>query len=422
MRVQARCVLEAMRERLAAGASSEIEPDLDLDRLAERVAAGLEQSHGGPLRRVLNATGIFLHTNLGRAPLPHLVAARLPAYLDAYCDLEMDLESGRRGDRNRRVEGLLTALAGAEAAVVANNNAAALVLILAAHAAGCEVIVSRGELVEIGGSFRVPAILEAAGCRLVEVGTTNRTRTEDYAEAIGPDTGALLKVFPSNYRIVGFVDSVPANRLVELGSQHELPVIVDEGSGLLRPHSAPQLAGHTSIRELVAAGCDLVCGSGDKLVGGPQAGLVFGRRAAVDRCRKHPLYRAMRPDRSAFATLEPVLRMHLAGELLPLDRLWVDEEVHRRRLEPLAAELGAELIVSEAFVGGGSAPEQPIAGWVLALEGDDRLAGELRSGDPPVVGYLRNDRLILDLRTVDPADDRDLVAAVQSARTRRGSS
>ncbi len=416
VRVQVRRELDDLRERIGsdAGLAGDALEEL-LKSLPERVASRLADEVGTPLRRVLNATGIFLHTNLGRAPLPREVARHLPARLDAYLDLELDLESGRRGDRNRRAGRLLAALTGAEAGLVVNNNAGALVLILAVLAAGREVVVSRGELVEIGGSFRIPDILAAAGAVLVEVGTTNRTRLADYERAIGERTAALLKVHPSNYRMVGFVESVGPPDLVALGRRKGLPVVVDEGSGLLRPHPAPQLAGHPSLSELAAAGCDLACGSGDKLLGGPQAGLIVGRREPVERCRRHPLYRALRPDRAAFAALEAVLRRHLAGAELPLDRLWADPAAHRERLERVAARVGAEIVAADAYVGGGAAPEAPIVGEALALPGDDGLLRRLRAGEPPVVGYLREGRLLLDLRTVDPEDEEELVAAVRRA-------
>jgi len=282
-------------------------------------------------------------------------------------------------------------------------------------ARGSEVVVSRGELVEIGGSFRIPDILEAAGATLVEVGTTNRTRIADYARVIGPRTALLLKVHPSNYRVSGFVESVEVPALVELGRERDLPVLMDEGSGLLRPHPAPQLAGHPSFQELLASGCDLVCGSGDKLLGGPQAGLLAGKRDLVDRCRRHPLYRALRPDRTVFAALEGVLRLHLAGESIPLDRLWLEPALQRSRLDRVAERLGAEVVPAEAFVGGGAAPERPIAGEALALRGDSTLLERLRGGNPPVVAYIREGILVLDLRTVDPQDDEDLIRAVLTA-------
>ena len=421
VRVQARRVVDDLRERLAADPPpppAEIESAVAA--LPATIAAETEALLGGPLRRVVNATGVFLHTNLGRAPLPRSVAEALPALLDAYCDLEFDLETGKRGQRNRRAERLLGALTGAQAAVVVNNNAAALVLALSALASGREVVISRGELVEIGGSFRIPEILATAGARLVEVGATNRTRLADYEKALGPETALLLKVFPSNFRQTGFVASVEPKSLVELGKKAGVPVLVDEGSGLLRPHGAPQLAGHPSLAELVEAGCDLACGSGDKLLGGPQAGILVGRADLLEHCRRHPLYRALRPDRMALAALEGVLRLHLAGAALPLDRLWPDAAAHRARLTRAAAALKAEIVPAEAFVGGGSAPEVPIPGEALALPGDDALLARLRRGDPPVIGYLNQGRLLLDLRTVAPEDDDALLAAVRDALAASG--
>jgi L-seryl-tRNA(Ser) seleniumtransferase len=423
VKVQARRILAALRERLAAapedGAALAAEI-AEIARLPERLAAELRAALGGELRRVLNATGVFVHTNLGRAPLPRAVAASLPPLLDAYCDLEIDLTTGRRGQRNGRVERLLTAATGAAAALAVNNNAAALLLCLAALARDREVVVSRGELVEIGGSFRIPEILTAAGARLVEVGTTNRTRLADYEGAVGPATALLLKVFPSNFRLSGFVAAVTPRELVELGKRVEVPVLVDEGSGVLlprTPRTPPQLAEHPSLAELMELGCDLACGSGDKLLGGPQAGLLLGRRDLLARCRRHPFYRALRPDRTALAALEAVLRLHLAGAALPLDRMWPDPAAHRERLERAAAALagGSEIVSADAFLGGGSAPEEPIPGEALALPGGDELLARLRLGEPPVIGYLRHGRLLLDLRTVAPEDDELLLGAVRRA-------
>jgi len=416
VRVQARRMIDELRDRLAGDPPPPPEEVASaVAALPERVAAAIDTLLGRPLRRVLNATGVYLHTNLGRAPLPESVTRSLPPLLDAYCDLELDLDTGRRGQRNRRVERLLTALTGAEAGLVLNNNAAALVIALAALAKDREVVVSRGELIEIGGSFRIPEIMAAAGARLVEVGATNRTRISDYEAAVGSATALLLKVFPSNFRLTGFVAAVEPRELVELGRRAQVPVLVDEGSGLLRADPRPQLAGHPSLAELTAAGCDLACGSGDKLLGGPQAGLLVGRADLVESCRRHPLYRALRPDRAALAALEGVLRLHLSGSPLPLDRLWPDPGAHRARLERAAAELGAEIVPAAAFLGGGSAPEAPIPGEALALSGDDSLLAGLRHGEPPVVGYLRQGRLILDLRTVASEDDDSLIAVVRSA-------
>jgi L-seryl-tRNA(Ser) seleniumtransferase len=424
--VQARAVLAALR------AEAEGDGEVDaaaLQALPARIRGGIEESLGQPLRRVLNATGVLLHTNLGRAPLPVEVAAALPPLLDASCDLEMELGDGRRGDRNRRAERLLRLLTGAEAALVANNNAAALVLAVAALArrqgddgAG-EVIVSRGELVEIGGSFRIPEILAAAGARLVEVGTTNRTRLEDYRRAVTPATRLLLKVHPSNYRVVGFTAAVEPAALARLAREIGVPLLVDEGAGLLRPRREAQLADHPSMSDLVAAGAHLVCGSGDKLLGGPQAGLLVGAAELVARCRRHPLYRALRPSRLAYAALDLVLRRQLAGASLPLDGLWPEPSTHRARVAACAAAVGGEVVAADAFVGGGAAPEAPVAGDVVALPGDAELLARLRlggpDGEPPVVGYLRDGRLLLDLRTIAPADDAALIAGVRAALTAR---
>ena len=338
-----------------------------------------------------------------------------------YCDLEMDLESGRRSDRNRFVSRRLRRLCGAEAVVVVNNNAGALVLALAALAAGREVVVSRGELVEIGGSFRIPDILAAAGVRLVEVGTTNRTRIGDYRRALSDRTALLLKVHSSNYRIRGFTQAVSVRELAELGRERGLPTLVDEGSGLLRASRRPPLRQHDDLRSVLADGAGLACGSGDKLLGGPQAGLLMGQADLVDRCRRHPLYRALRPGRFAYAALELMLRRHGAESALPMDRLWPDEAEHAKRLERCAAALDAEIVDAEAYVGGGSAPDEAIPGKALAIEGRDDLLTELRCGRgalDPVVGYLKDDRLILDLRTVEPADDDSVARAVAAARRR----
>ena len=406
--------LEALRVRLAEGElAAEGELEAALADLPAQLVASLEGELGAPLRRVINATGVLLHTNLGRAPLPREVAQALPSLLDASCDLEIDLATGTRGDRNSRVGLLLAALTGGEAGLVVNNNAAATVLALATFASGREVLVSRGELVEIGGSFRIPDILAAAGARLVEVGTTNRTHLRDFEQAIGPATAMLLKVHTSNYRITGFVAEVETAALAALAGRTGLLLLVDEGSGLLRPHDAPQLAGHPSVAELLAAGADLVCGSGDKLLGGPQAGLLCGRQERIERCHRHPLYRALRPDRTTLAALEGVLRRHLAGRPLPLDRLWPEPAAHRRRLAHWAGRLGAEIVSGEAFLGGGAAPERPIPGEVLSLSGGEARLAALRCGEPAVVGYARGGRCLLDLRTVDPADDEALALAVE---------
>lgn len=424
--VHARALLDAWRLR----------DDLDEERVATLGAALTEDLRSLDqlrVRRVINATGIFLHTNLGRAPLPGAVASRLGALSDAAVDVEFDLDTGERGDRNRRVEVQLRELTGCEAALIANNNAAALVLALGALVeddrarkpeAGerGEVIVSRGELVEIGGSFRIPDILRLAGVRLVEVGTTNRTRIADVRAAVTERTLGVLKVYSSNYRIVGFTESVSPEELVAFGREAGLPVLVDEGSGLLVPSNHEPLRDHPSLRELLEAGCDLVCGSADKVLGGPQGGLLLGRERWIRRCRRHPLYRAVRPGRLVVAALSDVLDRHLRSRAIPLDALFVDPALHRQRLEGFCARFtesgagaGIEIVPADAFVGGGSAPERPVAGEALALRVDAEIAQRLRRGEPPVVGRMLDGALLLDLRSVAPQDDAVLLDALRAA-------
>jgi L-seryl-tRNA(Ser) seleniumtransferase len=429
---QARCALDRLRREIGEAGAAEAGPakDAELDRRLESLIGGIAEATvralGAPPRRVINATGIFLHTNLGRAPLSPAVAAALPPLLTAACDLEIDLASGERGDRSRRLSARLTELSGAAAAVVVNNNASALLLALATFAAGREVVVSRGELVEIGGSFRIPDILAASGATLVEVGTTNRTRLEDYERAIGERTALLLKVHPSNYRMTGFVESVDVGGLAKLAERRRLPILVDEGAGLLRRPASPRAprsfpSGHASVAELVAAGANLVSSSGDKLLGGPQAGLLFGDRESIARCARHPLYRALRPGRLVALALDAVLAQHLAGAPLPLDRLWPEPARHRARVDRLASRLGALVVEAEAFAGGGAAPGEGIPGpvVVLAERRIDDFAARLRTREPAVVGYVHDGRLHLDLRTVEDADDEAVFEAVERARAER---
>lgn len=417
LRVQVQVELDRIRALIASDATFDLQAELVA--VPKAVGRALASSMGKPLERVINATGILLHTNLGRAPLPRQVARQLPTLLDAYCDLEYSLADGKRADRNDRAGRLLETLTRAPAALVVNNNAAALVLILGALGHGREVVVSRGELVEIGGSFRIPDIVRAAGVDLKEVGTTNRTSLADYAAAITEQTALLLKVYPSNYRLAGYVSSVGPAELAGLARERGIPLVVDEGSGLLTKPRAQQIVHHPSLAEIVAAGAHLAFGSGDKLLGGPQAGLIVGESALVGCCRKHPLYRAVRPDRAALATLEAVLRMHLTQQPLPLHGLWPDPDEHRRRMTKLAEALGGEITEANAFLGGGAAPDAPVPGEALAFSTDaTALAEELRNGHPPVVGYVKKGRLILDLRTVDSEDDQTLTAALRSARDR----
>jgi len=370
--------------------------------VAAEAAARLRPWSGRP---VLNATGVVVHTNLGRAPLG---PAALQAMTEAsgYVDVELDLGTGVRARRGRgALDALREAVPGAEDAHVVGNGAAAVLLAVTALAVGREVVISRGELVEIGDGFRLPELLESAGARLREVGTTNRTSVDDYAAALGPETGCVLKVHPSNFRITGFTRAASYAELASLG----VPVIADLGSGLLHPE--PLLPDDPDAATALAQGADLVTGSGDKLLGGPQAGLLLGRADLVHACRRHPLARALRVDKTTLAALEATLR----ARTTPVrDALHADPELLRRRADALAAELGAVVVPSAGAVGGGAAPGLALPGWALALP--ERLAGPLRLGEPAVLGRLEGGRLLLDLRCVPPERDADLAGAVRAAR------
>jgi len=370
--------------------------------VAAEAAARLRPWSGRP---VLNATGVVVHTNLGRAPLG---PAALQAMTEAsgYVDVELDLGTGVRARRGRgALDALREAVPGAEDAHVVGNGAAAVLLAVTALAVGREVVISRGELVEIGDGFRLPELLESAGARLHEVGTTNRTSVDDYAAALGPETGCVLKVHPSNFRITGFTRAASYAELASLGA----PVIADLGSGLLHPE--PLLPDDPDAATALAQGADLVTGSGDKLLGGPQAGLLLGRADLVHACRRHPLARALRVDKTTLAALEATLR----ARTTPVrDALHADPELLRRRADALAAELGAVVVPSAGAVGGGAAPGLALPGWALALP--ERLAGPLRLGEPAVLGRLEGGRLLLDLRCVPPERDADLAGAVRAAR------
>lgn len=407
-----RAAIDAAREVASHGES--IPPAAGIVAEALSRLAGQERRR---LRPVINATGVLLHTNLGRAPLsPAAVAAIADAA--GPTNLELDLDRGDRGGRGAVVHDALARLTGAPAALVVNNGAAALVLALTVLGQDREVVISRGELVEIGGSFRLPDIMASAGCRLREVGTTNRTRLEDYRDAIGPDTGALLRVHPSNFRIDGFTARPSTSALAELARTHHLPLIEDIGSGLLRrSDAAPD---EPVASEVVQAGADVVIFSGDKLLGGPQAGILAGDAGVIERCRRHPLARALRLDKLRMAALEATLASYErdAAHELPV---WAAAHVPReqlcRRADDLAARIGhAEVVDTQAVLGGGSTPGNRLASVGVRLPGDaDALAAALRQGDPPVVGRIVDDRVVLDLRSVPTERDADLAAAVAAA-------
>jgi len=396
--------------------------------LPERLARRLERAAAPSLVPVINATGVVVHTNLGRAPLSREAAQRVAEIASAYSNLEFDLESGERGNREAHAEARLQRLLGAEGTVVVNNNAAAVLLAVNTLAEGREVLVSRGELVEIGASFRIPDVLRKGGTRLREVGTTNRTRLADYRSALGPDTALILKVHPSNFRVVGFTESTSRTALAELARSAGIPLVEDLGSGLLAPRS--DLVGEHTVGESLEAGVDLVTFSGDKLLGGPQAGLAAGRKTVADAMRRNPLYRALRVDKMTMAALDAVLADHEAGraaQRVPVQRmLSLELDALTRRARAFASTLAArapaarvEVAEGSSAVGGGAAPalEIPTALVTVAhpVVGPDRLAAALRAGAPPVVARVAEGRLVLDLRTVLPEEEdalRDALARV----------
>ncbi|MDP2309056.1 MAG: L-seryl-tRNA(Sec) selenium transferase [Pseudomonadota bacterium] len=375
------------------------------------------------LRPVINATGIVLHTNLGRAPLSPRAAAAVAALSRGYANVELDLSSGRRGERLDGVRGPLASLTGAEDAVVVNNCAAAVLLMLTTLAAGREVVVSRGELVEIGGSFRVPDVITAGGARLVEVGTTNRTRVGDYAAAVGPNTAAILRVHPSNFRITGFTEAATRAELAALARERGVLLLEDLGAGALVPG-----LGEPTVGEVIADGVDVACFSGDKLLGGPQAGLIVGARAPIEAMRKHPLYRALRLDRLVLAALEATLRGYLVGELPPAVAMLSLRAVDLKpRAEAWATHLrahgiAAEVLRDQGFSGGGSLPGEGLPTWVAALDvpEPDHVAARLRGGTPAVLGRVSEGRVRLDPRTVAPEEEAALLGAVVAACRRAG--
>ena len=416
----------ALRQRLSGNTAAVRDAAEAAERieagLASRLAAALSPS----LRPVINATGVIVHTNLGRAPLGRAAIERVAAVAGGYANLEYDLPAGRRGSRTVHASTLVTRLTGAEAAVVVNNNAAAVLLALAALAAGREVVISRGELVEIGGGFRVPDVLRQSGAILREVGTTNRTRAADYAAAIGDRTAILLRVHPSNFRIEGFTERPSLADVVGVGERFRIPVVEDLGSGCLRAVNG--IEGEPTVGESIAAGVAVCTFSGDKLLGGPQAGVIAGRRAQLELIRSHPLMRALRVDKLTYAALEATLRDHAtgrAGESVPVIRMIEDAagtDGSARGRASIAARgnvtgwPGVRHAATEATIGGGSTPGVTLPSRALVIEVADRsaaaLAAALRNGTPPVIGRITDDRLLLDLRTVDPREDERLSEAL----------
>jgi L-seryl-tRNA(Ser) seleniumtransferase len=422
-----RDTLARLRESLRGGAAS-----MSPDELASRARALAEASLRPNLRPVINATGIILHTNLGRAPLPEAAVEAVQMAARGYSNLELDLATGSRGSRGAHLEPLLRELLGAPAAIAVNNNAAAMLLALNTLAAGREAVVSRGELVEIGGSFRIPEILERAGATLREVGTTNKTRLKDYERAIGPDTGVVLRVHPSNFAVVGFAERVEREDLVELARKKKVPLLEDVGSGAMIDLRRFGLPEEPLLKESLRDGVPLACASGDKLLGGPQAGILAGTKKLVDACRSNPMARALRLDKLSIAALEATLRLYrdpeTIGSAVPALRMIAEPaSAVRARARRLIASLGAErasraraeVVPCTAEVGGGSMPLARIPSFAVALSASGGtiadLARTLRLGAEPVLGRIESGRLLLDLRTVDRRELPRLVAALHTA-------
>jgi L-seryl-tRNA(Ser) seleniumtransferase len=365
---------------------------------------------------VLNATGVIVHTNLGRAPLAEEALAQVVEAARGYSNLELDLREGSRGSRQDHVAAILRRLTGAEAALVVNNNAAAMLLALAALAEGREVIVSRGELIEIGDGFRIPDVLAHSGARLVEVGSTNRTRARDYEKAVRAETALILRVHQSNFRVVGFAELPRIEELAAVARRAGVPLLDDLGSGVLASNSLLHGDGEPSARESLAAGADLVCFSGDKLLGGPQAGIVVGRAELIERLRRHPLQRAVRADKLTLAALEGTLRVYLdAPERIPVLRMLNEDDAGvRARAERLATLVGGTVEETVGRVGGGALPLAELPSFACAIE--ESLAAPLRMGVPPVIGIVRDGKLLLDCRTLADAEVDEVAAAVTRCR------
>ncbi len=422
-------VVELVREELAR-ARQEIRRGAatpTAERLAEGVERRLEELQRPEPRRVINATGVILHTNLGRAPLSTAAVEAMVQAANSYTNLEFDLQEGRRGSRQSHLQSLVRRLTGAEASLVVNNNASAVLLGLSALAAGREVVVSRAEAVEIGGGFRIPDVCLQSGAALVDVGTTNRTYASDYEAATTGNTAVYMKVHASNFRVEGFTAEVETADLAELGQRKGVEVLHDTGSGCLLPTEAYGLAHEPTPQESIAAGAGLVLFSGDKLLGGPQAGIVAGKQELVARLARHPLARAVRIDKASLAGLTATLLHYLKGEAEREIPVWQmistpDSSVRKRALE-WHARLGltARVEESRAAIGGGSLPGETLASWSLALEGNSAAGGaqgvmeRLRRWNPPVIARVELDRVLLDPRTVLPSEDEDLMAAVSAA-------
>jgi L-seryl-tRNA(Ser) seleniumtransferase len=423
-----RLVLDELRMEIKAGRVTEVPT---VPRIIERAHRAAERLFAPGLRRVINGTGIIIHTNLGRSLLAPSAVEAIVRAGSCYMNLEYDLDEGQRGDRYVHCTGLITRLTGAEAAIVVNNNAAAVYLVLNTLAEGKEAILSRGELVEIGGSFRIPDVMRKAGVTLREVGTTNRTRREDYERSIWEQTGLIVKVHPSNYRIRGFTEAASSEEMVHLGRRYNIPTYLDAGSGLMIDPGIPGCHEEPLIPQEVSKGYDVVSFSGDKLLGGPQAGIIVGKEALVDAMRKNPLTRAMRPDKFTLAALEQTLLIYLdddrARRDIPTLRMIRSDadslSRQARRLKRLIRKrvnsIDVAILDVTSQVGGGAFPDIALPSRALGLRAEKMTASELerrlRRADPPVIGRIDNDMVILDMRTILAQDEPFVVAAVEDA-------
>ncbi len=416
-----RQAVEAARQALLSGGSIP-----GVDALLAQAEARLAREAQPSLRPVINATGVIIHTNLGRAPLSAAALAAIQAVAAGYSTLEYDLEAGARGQRDTHIERILREVTGAPAGMVVNNNAAGVLLALSALAAGRQAIISRGQLIEIGGAFRIPDVMRQSGAQMVEVGTTNRTRLEDYANAITPETALIVRAHPSNFRVVGFTESVPLDALTTLAHARGLPVLDDLGSGALLDTGAFGLAHEPTVQESLSAGADLVLFSGDKLLGGPQAGVLVGRADLIERLRRHPLARAIRPDKLALAALAATLEHYRRGEALEQIPVWrmisLSPDAIRARAERWAAAVPGAIVPAESTVGGGSLPGETLPTWAFAprVAQPNVAADRLRRADPPVIARVADDRLLLDPRTVLPEQDDALISALHTLTAGEG--
>ncbi|MGH2776440.1 MAG: L-seryl-tRNA(Sec) selenium transferase [Actinomycetota bacterium] len=418
----ARMAVDRTRAEVKQGASAP-----SLEEVVDRARALLDERGQRDLQPVINATGVLIHTNLGRVPLGQRQLDAISGIAGSYSNLEYDLPAGGRGSRYSHASDLISAITGADAALVVNNNAAAVLLTLAALATDKEVVISRGELIEIGGEFRMPDVMSMSGTRLVEVGTTNRTHLADYERAITASTGALLKVHPSNYKVTGFTAEVPLRELVKLARGRGVPLVFDAGSGYVEvPGAVLWAAGEPPVAEALAQGVDVITFSGDKLLGGPQAGIIAGRADLVRLIAKHPLVRALRVDKMTLAGLEATLRAHLEGKVedLPLWSLALTAaEELRSRAERVAEQVASDVLKAEAIstasvTGGGSLPGEELGSWGIALthaeKGVDEMQKLLRTSTPPVIARIEDERLLLDLRSVFPEEVDTLIANVRA--------